>query len=87
MVVILSNHIICFIVLSQSLTLLQAEEEAAEAEAAAKELGVQDGDSLRNLIMKKNQSREKAADDFFAQLEAKYAKPKGKKSQKGKGKT
>lgn len=60
----------------------KAEKEAAEAEELKKELGMDVDDSLKDMIMKRNSSREKDADSFFAQLEAKYAKPK--KTKKGK---
>ena len=61
--------------------LLQAEGEAAEAEEEAKKLKMDDSEaSLMALIQKRNNSRAEQADSFFAQLEAKYAKPqKGKK--------
>ena len=67
----------------------QAEAEAAEAEEYKKELGLGDGDdALRQMIMQRKSEREKHADDFFAQLEAKYAtagkkkKPAKKSSKK-----
>ncbi len=62
----------------------QAAKEAKEAEELAKELAVDENDSLKSLILKKQQSREKEADNFFAHLEAKYAKPKKGKGKKGK---
>jgi len=59
----------------------KADSEAAEAEAALAELGGGDGeDSLKNMIMQRHQARQGAADDFFAQLEQKYAKPKKAKT-------
>jgi len=59
----------------------KADSEAAEAEAALAELGGGDGEnSLRNMIMQRHQARQGAANDFFAQLEQKYAKPKKAKT-------
>ena len=48
------------------------------------EMGLGKGMSdLKQIIEMKNKSRESQANDFFAQLEAKYAeKPKAKKSKK-----
>ncbi|KAG9485122.1 dnaJ homolog subfamily C member 9 [Eleutherodactylus coqui] len=69
----------------------RAHEEAVEAEAMKKEVGLGDGeDALTALIQKKQQNRHKNVDDFMAQLEAKYCtntKKGGKKpttSKKGK---
>ncbi|ESO90061.1 hypothetical protein LOTGIDRAFT_65996, partial [Lottia gigantea] len=53
----------------------KADEEAKEAEAHAKKLGISDEDSLTALIKKRQQSRKASSDDFFAQLEARYAEP------------
>ncbi|XP_055996902.1 dnaJ homolog subfamily C member 9-like [Ostrea edulis] len=61
------------------------EAEAEEAEMESKKLGLDGDSSLKALIQKKQQSREEAANDFFSQLEAKYAKPK-KNSAKSKRK-
>lgn len=63
----------------------QHEAEAEEAEMESKKLGLDGDSSLKALIQKKQQSREEAANDFFSQLEAKYAKPK-KNSAKSKRK-
>ncbi|XP_050404664.2 dnaJ homolog subfamily C member 9 [Patella vulgata] len=63
----------------------KADEEAKEAEAHAKKLGISDEHSLTALIRKRQDSRQAASNDFFAQLEAKYAEPAKKKS-KGDGK-
>lgn len=61
------------------------EAEAEEAELEAKKLGLNGEGSLQALILKKQQSRGAAADDFFSQLEAKYSKPqKGDGKRKGK---
>ncbi|XP_077993800.1 dnaJ homolog subfamily C member 9-like [Glandiceps talaboti] len=63
---------------------VKAEKEAAEAEELAQELGLGNPgseDSLMAMIKHKQNSRQQQADDFFASLEAKYAKPtKAKKS-------
>ncbi|XP_040292480.1 dnaJ homolog subfamily C member 9 [Bufo bufo] len=62
----------------------RAHEEAAEAEAMKKEIGLGDGeDDLKALIQKRQQDREKEVDSFMAELEAKYCnntKKGGKKS-------
>ncbi|KAM4031737.1 dnaJ homolog subfamily C member 9 [Anomaloglossus baeobatrachus] len=62
----------------------RAHEEAVEAEAMKKEIGLGDGeDDLRALIQKRHQDKQKDVDDFMAQLEAKYCnntKKGGKKS-------
>ncbi|KAK3578911.1 hypothetical protein CHS0354_035532 [Potamilus streckersoni] len=61
----------------------EAEEEAVEAEQLKMELGIGSNDSLKQLIQKQQQSREKEADAFFASLEKKYAEPqKAPKSNK-----
>ena len=60
----------------------KAKEEAAEAEQAKKELGLDGESSLRSMIMKKQAAREKEMDSFFAHLEAKYAEPEKKKPKK-----
>ena len=65
---------------------MQAAKEAAEAEELKAELGIGKNDSLQALIAQRQQSRAGAADDFFAQLEQKYAQPKAK-SKKGKAAT
>ncbi|XP_077115217.1 dnaJ homolog subfamily C member 9 [Ranitomeya variabilis] len=69
----------------------RAHEEAVEAEALKKEMGLGDGeDNLKALIQKRQQDKEKEFDSFTAQLEAKYCnntKKGGKKpttSKKGK---
>lgn len=66
----------------------QAQKEAAEAEEMARELGLNDksDDSLKQLIMKRQQDRQGAMDDMIAGLEAKYCKPKKQKTSKGKKK-
>ena len=68
--------------------LLQAQKEAAEAKEMARELGLNDksDDSLKQLIMKRQQDRQGAMDDMIAGLEAKYCKPKKQKTSKGKKK-
>jgi DnaJ family protein C protein 9 len=60
------------------------EGEKAEAEEAAKELGMNGNDenSLRNMIMKRQQSREKEMDGFFDHLAAKYGGGDKKKTTK-----
>lgn len=62
----------------------RAHEEAVEAEAMKKEVGLGDGeDDLKALIQKRQQNREKEVDSFMAQLEAKYcnnSKKGGKKA-------
>ena len=68
-----------------SLPVSKAKEEAAEAEKAKKELGLDGDSSLRSMIMKKQEAREKEMDSFFAHLEAKYAEPEKKKTKKTKG--
>lgn len=66
----------------------QAQKEAAEAEEMARELGLNDksDDSLKQLIMKRQQDRQGAMEDMIAGLEAKYCKPKKQKTSKGKKK-
>ncbi|XP_041371848.1 dnaJ homolog subfamily C member 9-like [Gigantopelta aegis] len=64
----------------------KAESEADEAEKAATELGLKDK-SLTALIKNRQKTREAAADNFFAQLEAKYAEPKPKKAKTATKKT
>ncbi|XP_075072664.1 dnaJ homolog subfamily C member 9 [Mixophyes fleayi] len=62
----------------------RAHEEAKEAEAMQKEVGLGDGDDdLKALIQKRQKDREKDIDGFMAQLEAKYcttSKKGGKKT-------
>ena len=75
--------------LNIDLIVLQATEEAAEAEAYKVELGFGQESSLKALIAKNQQSRAQASDDFFEKLQQKYAEPKKsqtKKGQKGKKK-
>jgi hypothetical protein len=62
---------------------LQAAAEATEAEEEAKKLKL-DGteDSLKALIQKRSSSRAEQADNFFANLEAKYGQPQKKKKKK-----
>ncbi|XP_064001091.1 dnaJ homolog subfamily C member 9 [Pogoniulus pusillus] len=60
----------------------RAEKEAEEAEKSKDELGLGGEDDLKALIQSRNKDREKAMDDFLAQLEAKYgsnAKKGGRK--------
>ncbi|KAM8923842.1 dnaJ homolog subfamily C member 9 [Pelodytes ibericus] len=61
----------------------RGHEEAKEAEVLAKELNLGEGvDDLTALIQKRQKDRAKEADDFLAQMEAKYcnnAKTGGKK--------
>ncbi|XP_071941465.1 dnaJ homolog subfamily C member 9-like [Antedon mediterranea] len=65
----------------------KAIAEEKEAESMKKELNLGDADdSLMAMIQKKQASRQQGADDFFAQLEAKYAKPKSKSGGKKKKK-
>ncbi len=60
--------------------------EAAEADEAAKELGLGSGeDALAQMIMKRQKTREAEQDSFFAHLEQKYGGGgNGKKKTKGK---
>lgn len=62
----------------------KAAQEAAEAEELKSELGIGTDDSLKSMIMQRHSSRQKESDNFFAQLEAKYAQPKKKKTKKTK---
>ncbi|XP_067828872.1 dnaJ homolog subfamily C member 9 [Heptranchias perlo] len=67
----------------------RGEKEAKEAEAARRELGLEDGtDSLKTLIQKKQKDREKEMDSFLAAMEAKYRgnSQKGGKKAAKKGK-
>ncbi|XP_066300601.1 dnaJ homolog subfamily C member 9-like [Branchiostoma lanceolatum] len=62
----------------------KAKKEAKEAEAARKELGMDESeDALKKMIAQRSQSRESGFNNFMADLEARYA-PKGKKTKKGK---
>ncbi|XP_060068077.1 dnaJ homolog subfamily C member 9-like [Ylistrum balloti] len=60
----------------------KAQAEAKEAEEAKKSLGIGANDSLQALILSKQKGRAAQADDFFANLEAKYAQPKKAKGKK-----
>ncbi|XP_063291090.1 dnaJ homolog subfamily C member 9 [Pelobates fuscus] len=66
----------------------RGHQEAKEAEQMAKELNLGEGtDDLKALIQKRQKEREKEADSFFAQMEAKYcnnASKGGKKQVKKK---
>lgn len=66
----------------------QAEQEAAEAEDMAAELGLHDKseNGLHQLILKRQSDRASAMDDVLAGLEAKYCKPKATKKHKSTGK-
>jgi len=59
-----------------------AKEEAKEAEAAAAELGLNDENSLENLIMKRQANRGREMDSFLDGLAEKYGKPKKGKKKK-----
>eukprot|EP00088_Acartia_fossae_P002865 TRINITY_DN11197_c0_g1_i1.p1 TRINITY_DN11197_c0_g1~~TRINITY_DN11197_c0_g1_i1.p1 ORF type:complete len:258 (+),score=78.67 TRINITY_DN11197_c0_g1_i1:31-804(+) len=62
-----------------------ADKEAKEAEQATKEMGLDDSeDSLRNMILARQQSRGQQAESFLDGLAAKYGA--GSKSQSGKKK-
>ena len=63
---------------------VQAKQEAAEAEEAKRELGIDGENSLQALIKAKSQSRAAEMDSFFAHLEKKYAEPEKKKTKKRK---
>ncbi|XP_071103192.1 dnaJ homolog subfamily C member 9-like [Haliotis cracherodii] len=68
----------------------EADAEAEEAKEAMKEIGMKETDSLKAMIQKRHAARGASADDFFAQLEAKYAEPKRPKpgtSRKSKSKS
>ena len=54
-------------------------KEAAEADELAKELGIDKNADLHSMILAKREDREKDANDFFANLEAKYCQKKGTK--------
>ncbi|XP_071985734.1 dnaJ homolog subfamily C member 9 [Engystomops pustulosus] len=61
----------------------RAHDEALEAEAMRKDIGLGSGeDDLKALIQKRQQDREKEVDSFMAQLEAKYCKNTKKGGQK-----
>ncbi|XP_069120383.1 dnaJ homolog subfamily C member 9-like isoform X2 [Argopecten irradians] len=60
----------------------RAQAEEKEAEEAKKSLGIGANDSLQALILSKQKGRAAQADDFFANLEAKYAQPKKAKGKK-----
>ena len=61
--------------------IFQAKKEEAEATELAKELGLGDEDKdLKNMILARREDRAKAADNFFANLEEKYAKKAKPKS-------
>ncbi|XP_033109436.1 dnaJ homolog subfamily C member 9-like [Anneissia japonica] len=65
----------------------KAMAEEKEAEKVMKDLKVKNGDdALMAMIQKRQASRQQGADNFFAQLEAKYAKPKSKAGGKKKKK-
>lgn len=65
----------------------QAKAEEAEAENLAKELGLDKNKSLEDMILARRSDREKEANNFFANLEAKYGKKeKEKKKTSGKRK-
>ncbi|KAL4235979.1 DnaJ subfamily C member 9 [Mactra antiquata] len=61
----------------------KAAQEAAEAEELKVELGLNVDDSLKNMIQKRQQSREQEMDGFFDQLAAKYGQPKKSKTSTG----
>uniref|UniRef100_A0A8C9FCH1 DnaJ homolog subfamily C member 9 n=1 Tax=Pavo cristatus TaxID=9049 RepID=A0A8C9FCH1_PAVCR len=61
----------------------RAEKEVKEAEETRKELGLDDEDDLKALILSRNKDRKKKMDDLFAQMEAKY----GSSAKKGRKKT
>ena len=67
-----------------SVASVQAKQEAAEAEEAKRELGIDGENSLQALIKAKSQSRAAEMDSFFAHLEKKYAEPEKKKTKKRK---
>ncbi len=65
---------------------LQAKEEAAEAEKAAKEIGMSSDGDLAAMIAKRQGDRETEMNNFLAGLEEKYGSAKNKKRKTTKSK-